>query len=323
MRRDVARWESQNRAIRAAFGAPPRSALTSAPPRTKTPYAALARRRARRRPARPFGQARKSGARRRLLSPPRARSGRGGKPVASPAPSRWRRRSSGSGCLRSRRGRRPRRSPAGASAARALAELPVEFVAGDPAALAQRLGPRLALRTLLAAGLQLVGARLAPVLQATAALYVYENSRGARIALMVEPLDEVGAAPGAARRRPTASASSPGPARATGFVAAAREDATRARAGRRRRRRRRVVGRRRRSAPVARLHELEHARAVCTSPPWARGRAASGSRRRFEMRPALRLVDKAARNSAADNRAGERAAARVGEIGDRRLEHVS
>jgi hypothetical protein len=60
---------------------------------------------------------------------------------------------------------------AGASAARALADLPVEFVAGDPAALAQRLGPRLALAPPLAPGLQLVGARLAPGSQATATLY--------------------------------------------------------------------------------------------------------------------------------------------------------
>ena len=63
-------------------------------------------------------------------------------------------------------------------------------------------------------GLRLVGARLAPGSQATATLYLYENSRGERVALMVEPLDEI-----APRRRgaakPTASASPPGPAQAT------------------------------------------------------------------------------------------------------------
>jgi hypothetical protein len=45
----------------------------------------------------------------------------------------------------------------------------------------------------------LVGARLTPGSQATATLYLYENPRGLRVALLVEPLDEI--APAAARRR--------------------------------------------------------------------------------------------------------------------------
>jgi hypothetical protein len=113
---------------------------------------------------------------------------------------------------------------AGASAARALGDLPVEFVGGNPAALVQRLGPRLALMPPLAPGLQLVGARLAPGSQATATLYLYENSHGARVALMVEPLDEVAAAP-ARRGEADGLSVAAWTGAGYGFVAAARDDA--------------------------------------------------------------------------------------------------
>jgi len=106
----------------------------------------------------------------------------------------------------------------------ALADLPVEFVAGDPAALAQRLGPRLALAPLTAPSLRLIGARLAPGSRATATLYLYENARGERVALMVEPLDEFVAIParrGDADGLRVAAWTGAG----YGFVAAAREDA--------------------------------------------------------------------------------------------------
>ena len=113
---------------------------------------------------------------------------------------------------------------AGASAAHALAELPVEFVAGDPAAIAQRLGPRLALAPPVTPGLRLVGARLTPGWQATATLYVYEDWRGARVSLMVEPLDEIDAAP--ARRSEIDGLSvAAWTGTGYGFVAAARDDA--------------------------------------------------------------------------------------------------
>ena len=196
LRREVARWESQNRAIRAAFGAPPRGALDLGGASnengraTRRRSGASGRRRARDRSAK-----RGNGARRRDRSPSRAPPGLDRPPVASPAHVAlaaaivW----VGLPSL----GPRPLGAllAAGASAARALADLPVEFAAGDPAALAQRLGPRLALAPPLAPGLRLVGARLAPGSQATATLYLYENSRGERVALMVEPLDEIAAAP--------------------------------------------------------------------------------------------------------------------------------
>ncbi len=165
-----------------------------------------------------------SGARRRVRSPSRAAPDLDRPPVASPAPSRSRRRSSGSACLRSGRGPPSALVAAGASAARALADLPVEFVAGDPAALAARLGPRLALAPPLAPGLRLVGARLAPGSQATATLYLYENSRGERVALMVEPLDETVAAP-ARRSEADGLSVAAWTGAGYGFVAAAAEDA--------------------------------------------------------------------------------------------------
>ena len=163
---------------------------------------------------------------------------------------------SGSACLRS--GPRPPSAllAAGASAARALADLPVEFVAGDPAALAQRLGPRLALAPPLAPGLRLVGARLAPGSQATATLYLYENSRGERVALMVEPLDETVAA--AARRGEADGLSvAAWTGAGYGFVAAAAEDADVAALVAAAGADDRFAGRRRRSAPVARFQQRE------------------------------------------------------------------
>jgi anti-sigma factor RsiW len=195
LRRDVAQWESQNRAIRAAFGAPPRNALD---------LGGVSNENGGRRggeaarsvdgAARPFAQRRKQRPAAAAVAKSRA---------ASPGPIA--RRLAGAAALVAAivwvglPALEPRPSAAlvvaGASAARALADLPVEFSTGDPAALAQRLGPRLALTPPLAPSLQLMGARLAPGSQATATLYLYENSHGERVALMVEPLDEVGAAP--------------------------------------------------------------------------------------------------------------------------------
>ena len=224
LRREVARWEAQNRDIRAAFGAPPRSALDLGGVSNENGVrrAGEAARPAGRRGAtvRPGAQAargdasgRQGAARRPGL---KARRLAGvvalaaaivwvGLPSLGPQPS------AGAGC-----GRRVGRA--------ALADLPVEFVAGDPAALAARLGPRLALTPPLAPGLRLVGARLAPGSQATATLYIYENSRGERVALMVEPLDEsVAAAAGRGEADGFSVAAWTGAG--YGFVAAARQDA--------------------------------------------------------------------------------------------------
>jgi anti-sigma factor RsiW len=196
LRREVAQWESQNRAIRAAFGAPPRNALDLGGASNEN----IVRRsgeamRSGDGAARPLAQARKRRAAARPIAKPRPSSG--------PGPSA--RRIVGAVALAAAivwvglpsLGLRPPAAlfAAGAAAAHALADQPVEFAAGDPAALALRLGPRLALAPPPAPGLQLLGARLAPGSQATATLYVYENLQGARVALMVEPLDEVAAAP--------------------------------------------------------------------------------------------------------------------------------
>ncbi|MGP0103914.1 anti-sigma factor family protein [Rhodoblastus sp.] len=224
LRREVARWEAQNRAIRAVFGAPPRGALdlggaSNENGARRAGEAAGPADGA----ARSFGQARKRRAAARPIARPRP---------AGPGPTA--RRLAGAVALAAAivwvglpsLGPRPPAAllAAGAAAARALADLPVEFVAGDPAALAQRLGPRLALAPPLAPGLRLVGARLAPGSQATATLYLYDNSRGERVALMVEPLDEIVAA---APRRGEADGLSVAAwtGAGYGFVAAARADA--------------------------------------------------------------------------------------------------
>jgi anti-sigma factor RsiW len=195
LRREVAQWESQNRAIRAAFGAPSRSAPDLGGASNEN---ALRRAGEAAHPvdggARPFGQPRN----RRAPPPAIAKS-----PAAGLGPTA--RRLVGAVALVAAivwvglPALEPRPPvallEAGASAARALADLPVEFVAGDPAAIAQRLGPRLALAPPLTSGLRLVGARRTPGWQATATLYLYENSRGARVSLMIEPLDEIDATP--------------------------------------------------------------------------------------------------------------------------------
>jgi len=226
LRREVAQWESQNRAIRAAFGAPSRSAPD---------LGSASNENAVRRPdeaahpadggARPFGQPRNRRA--PAPAPSNAKSSAAGPGLAA-------RRVVGAVALAAAivwiglptlEPRPPAALlEAGASAARALADLPVEFVAGDPAAIAQRLGPRLALAPPLTPGLRLVGARLTPGWQATATLYLYEDPRGARVSLMIEPLDEIDAAP--ARRSDVDGLSvAAWTGAGYGFVAAARDGA--------------------------------------------------------------------------------------------------
>jgi len=224
LRREVAQWESQNRAIRAAFGAPSRSAPDLGGASNEN---AVRRGGEAAHPidggARPFGQPRN----RRAPAPSTAKS-----PPVGLGPAA--RRLVGAVALAAAivwiglPALEPRPPvallEAGASAARALADLPVEFVAGDPAAIAQRLGPRLALAPPLTPGLRLVGARLTPGWQTTATLYLYEDSRGARVSLMIEPLDEIDAAP--ARRSEVDGLSvAAWTGAGYGFVAAARDGA--------------------------------------------------------------------------------------------------
>ena len=224
LRREVARWESQNRAIRAAFGAPPRGALDlgGASNENGARRAGEAAR-----PAddasRPFGQARQRRAAARPIAKPRP-PGLDRPPVASPAC-----RARGGDCL-------GRPAFARAAALRARCSRPARRRRGrsptcrsnSSPAIRRRSpsasAPRLALPPPLAPGLRLVGARFAPGSQATATLYLYENSRGERVALMVEPLDEIAAAPprrGEADGLSVAAWTGAG----YGFVAAAAEDA--------------------------------------------------------------------------------------------------
>jgi anti-sigma factor RsiW len=192
LRREVALWESQNRAIRAAFGAPSRGALDLGGVSNENAARCAGEAAS---PAggasRPSGAARKRSASARPTAEPRP---------AAPGPAA--RRLAGLCALAAAvlwiglpsLGPRPPAAllAAGVSAARALADLPVEFAA------AERFGPRLALTPPRTPDLRLVGARLAPGSQAAAALYLYENARGERVALLVEPLDEI--APAAPRR---------------------------------------------------------------------------------------------------------------------------
>jgi len=194
LRRDVALWESQNRAIRAAFGGPARAPVDLGRASNEN---GLRRGVETPRPAQP--PSRTGGARDRRPAGGAASAPRRG------APGPGARRLAGLAALIAAAlylglpagGPQPPAAliAAGAAAARALGDLPVEFGAADPAALAERLGPRLALAPPQAAGLRLVGARFAPGSQAAAALYVYEDPRGGRAALLVEPLEEAGAAP--------------------------------------------------------------------------------------------------------------------------------
>jgi anti-sigma factor RsiW len=224
LRREVALWESQSRAIRAAFGAPPRGALDLGGAINEN-------------------GARRSGEAARSADDAARRSGAARKPrettcpVAKPRPSGpgpTARRLVGALALTASfvcvglpsLGPPPPSAllAAGVSAVRALADLPVEFAAGDPAALARRLGPRLALAPPPAPGLQLVGARLAAGSQTTAMLYLYDNARGERVALLVEPLDEIAATP--PRRREIDGLSvAAWTGAGYGFAAAAADDA--------------------------------------------------------------------------------------------------
>jgi anti-sigma factor RsiW len=194
LRREVAQWQAQNREIRCAFGAPARDPLDLGSASNENGV-----RRSLEAVRRPEAAVRQFGHARALRSP------------TQPAPD-WRRDAPGA-ILRDAialltlsvallaaapPGFGPRPPPAlleaGLAAAHDLGPLPVEFSADDPA-LARRLGPRLALAPPAPQGLRLLGARLVPGVQAAAALFVYQDGRGERATLMIEPLDEIGPAP--------------------------------------------------------------------------------------------------------------------------------
>jgi anti-sigma factor RsiW len=194
LRREVAQWQAQNREIRCAFGASARDPLDLGRASNENGVRRLSE------PARrPESAAREFGHVRVLRSPTQ--------PAAD-----WRRDSPGAAvrgvlALAALAGALLVAAPpsfgpqppaalleAGLAAARDLTPLPVEFAADD-AVLARRLGPRLALAPPAPRGLHLLGARITPGARGTAAFFVYEDSRGGRAALMIEPLDEIAPAP--------------------------------------------------------------------------------------------------------------------------------
>jgi anti-sigma factor RsiW len=195
LRRNVARWQAQNREIRCAFGAPAREPLDVGRATNENGLRRLSEpaRRAGSAP-RPFGQTRALPASTLPAAhwrwPPPHRAARALVGLATFATALLFAAAPGlspeapAGLL-----------DAGLSAARALSTLPTEYPAGDRLGFAIRLGERLAVAPPTPPGLRLLGARLTPGMAAAAALYVYEDARGERAVLMVEPLDEIAAAP--------------------------------------------------------------------------------------------------------------------------------
>ncbi|THD42436.1 MAG: hypothetical protein E7774_15560 [Bradyrhizobium sp.] len=194
LRRQVAQWQAQNREIRCAFGAPALEPLDlgrvsneNVSRRGKELAARLEE------APRPFDQM-------RLRRPPaRKAADRGLSAPSAVGRSVIALLALTTALLAAAPPSLGRRAPAGLldaglAAASALGKLPVEFAPNDPA-LARRFGPRFAIAPPQARGLRLIGLRLAPGEHTAAALYVYEDARGERAALMVEPFDEIAPAP--------------------------------------------------------------------------------------------------------------------------------
>ena len=195
LRRNVARWQAQNRDIRCAFGAPAREALDLGRATNENSLRRLSEP-ARRADGGPRPLARRAPCRRR---PCRPRIGAGRRPIAPPG------RSSGSrpwrrfGCSPPRPASvrsRPLRCSALALPQRALC--PRCRSSSRPATILASLSVwdrawRRRRRPRPGCGCSARASR--PGAEAAAALYVYEDARGERAALMVEPLDEIAPAP--------------------------------------------------------------------------------------------------------------------------------
>jgi len=205
LRRQVGLWESQNRAIRAAFGAvgSARAAIDLGGSSNENSPLWLAS----------AIQSRRSAAAR---APDEARSPlRAGPAIRAPSPAP-------SAVARAPRfvlgrrvltiatlaagllvvgapdgstGSRSQLIDAGLAAYRAFAasEAPVEFQASDAATLTQwfarRIGRGIAVPGFSSGALTLLGGRVAPTTTTNAAFLVYENRRGERAGLLIEPLD--------------------------------------------------------------------------------------------------------------------------------------
>jgi len=202
LRRQVARWEAQNRAIRAAYGAraPARAAidlgaganenipawLASALPASRDVAAARASGEVaptRQPRATPASEGPAARAAPRFLSPRRLAAlaaFAAGLLVVGPPGAMW------------------PRDPlldAGLAAYRAfaLSNAPVEHAADDPDALTKWLAPQfvggMAAPRFSSDALRLIGGRIAPGTRTRAAFLIYEDRRGERLGLLIEPID--------------------------------------------------------------------------------------------------------------------------------------
>ncbi|MGD1016838.1 MAG: hypothetical protein ABR863_10440 [Roseiarcus sp.] len=193
LRRQVALWQSQNEAIRAAYGAPAsaRAALelagnanenVSAWTKSAVPERLGAA------PRRGRGEARAAS------SAPRARLRAPRRLAAAAALAAILLVVSGPGGPTPPHGRLAEAALAAYRAFAAAADAPIEFRARDPRALAKWLTPQFA-RGIAVPGfsseaLTLLGARVAPGARASAAFLVYQDRGGERLGLLIEPLDD-------------------------------------------------------------------------------------------------------------------------------------
>ena len=194
LRRQVALWEAQNEAIRAAYGAPASARaplefagnanenvsgwMKSAIPKQPGAAARRATDEARAAPARAasarFRALRRLAAVAALAAILLVVSGSGG-----PTPPHDRLAEAALAAYR---------------AFAAAADAPIEFRARDPQALAKWLTPQfvrgIAVPGFSSDALTLLGARVAPGSRASAAFLVYQDRGGERVGLLIEPLDD-------------------------------------------------------------------------------------------------------------------------------------
>lgn len=198
LRRQVALWESQNEAIRAAYGAPGSTRASIDLARNSNENVPVW--------VRSATQEQASAAQKRANGEARAKRGRAAS-AASPAPFHALRRVaavaalaailvavSGPGGPTPPHGRLAEAALAAYRAFAAASDAPVEFRTRDPQALTKWLTPQFA-KGIVVPGfssnaLTLLGARIAPGMQASAAFLVYEDRGGARVGLLIEPLDD-------------------------------------------------------------------------------------------------------------------------------------
>jgi anti-sigma factor RsiW len=191
LRRQIALWESQNGAIRAAYGAPisARAALDLGRVSNENTAVRMA----------PAAQVRRAGAARAHRWPPRPEAV--GRRAWLPAICRrWLTvvaLASGLiviGASSEPPWPRDKLTDAGLAAYRAFAtSAAVEFRASDPETLTKWFAPQFArgvvVPPIASSELRLLGGRIAPGTIATAAFVIYEDRRGERVGLLIEPFD--------------------------------------------------------------------------------------------------------------------------------------